>query len=737
MSGSATPTQQPKRKKVRTANRSKLILDLPPECRLSKLPVELLAEILLYTESPRDVLSVARSCKALCYTLLYETNQFIWRYCRMNCKPEPLPEPVPRFTESAYAAFVFDKSDCEVCGQPASLSGSYALELKICRKPECQTALTSAPRPILTSDFLHVSELHRDRPYFSTLPSAESSRCFDANTPKDTSVVAVWPQIEKMRISDLTRAYHEYLDESSTPEKLEAYVQRCEKRTRQNREFMALCVSLYHWRCNFETLARNVKKENEKIGKSLAKRHGIDYWDLISTPSYGEVYRAKNKALEKITDFDYGVRREAINAQLLKIKEQRARRTHEDNYRKARGSVAKHYNRLRFGKQETPLPTLERFRELPIITQLQKNARSDLDLDAELQSPLISSLLNTQLEEWRTKTMDHLGTLVGQPAGWKSASTQVLHPVQRVTARFKCGRCKRLEMSYQEDECFDLAGVCAHQCKPEKKDRVLHWNVEKFTTDEKAINAMTKVVKLCNIHPESSSSISALKGMGCRILCMSCEPLIVMSPESVVGHCHRHDDMEMRLITKEEAEAIMKDRPPVKLAQRLLGNEKRFQAARKLMVFGCRHCAQRKGETGSDEGTANTDTTTVSTIAPTDATNGSTATPTDATGGLTTATTNDNPPPTNGGTKANNTTNSASDPGDNVGGDGEKAGESSESKGEEAITPAMKPRKLSQMFSFDGLRSHLKAKHAVLNIRDEDLHCTRVDEVLKISRLLQ
>jgi len=103
---------QPKKKKGRSSKKNHL--DLPPECQLSKLPVELIAEILLYTESPRDVLAVARSCKALCYTLLNETNQYIWKYCRENCKPEPLPSPVGKFKEPAYAAFVFDESNCEV-----------------------------------------------------------------------------------------------------------------------------------------------------------------------------------------------------------------------------------------------------------------------------------------------------------------------------------------------------------------------------------------------------------------------------------------------------------------------------------------------------------------------------------------------------------------------------------------------------------------------------------------------
>lgn len=78
------------------------------------LPLELLAEILILTESPKHILTVARSCKVLCTTLLDPSSAFIWRTARNICKPEPLPEPFQIFTEASYAAFVFDGGRCEV-----------------------------------------------------------------------------------------------------------------------------------------------------------------------------------------------------------------------------------------------------------------------------------------------------------------------------------------------------------------------------------------------------------------------------------------------------------------------------------------------------------------------------------------------------------------------------------------------------------------------------------------------
>ena len=91
----------------------------PMEAKISpflSLPLELLAEILILTESPKHVLAVARSCKFLCTTLLEPSTTFIWRTTRKICKPEALPEPFSTFTEASYAAFAFDGGRCEVSG---------------------------------------------------------------------------------------------------------------------------------------------------------------------------------------------------------------------------------------------------------------------------------------------------------------------------------------------------------------------------------------------------------------------------------------------------------------------------------------------------------------------------------------------------------------------------------------------------------------------------------------------
>lgn len=91
----------------------KLPQDLAP-CYLDKMPMEILAEILSHTASPRDILSLARCSKFFCATLTHSGSDFIWRRARACCQPQPIPDPTPNYTESAYAALIFDSGVCEV-----------------------------------------------------------------------------------------------------------------------------------------------------------------------------------------------------------------------------------------------------------------------------------------------------------------------------------------------------------------------------------------------------------------------------------------------------------------------------------------------------------------------------------------------------------------------------------------------------------------------------------------------
>jgi hypothetical protein len=88
------------------------VIIAPKPCHLQRMPFELLAMILKNTSSPRDVLAVARCNKYYCATLVESPDSLrIWREVRKNSE---LPKPTPNFTESSYAAFLFDGGECEV-----------------------------------------------------------------------------------------------------------------------------------------------------------------------------------------------------------------------------------------------------------------------------------------------------------------------------------------------------------------------------------------------------------------------------------------------------------------------------------------------------------------------------------------------------------------------------------------------------------------------------------------------
>ena len=97
-----------KREIEREGGRSSLL------SRLELIPLEILAEVLSYVNSPKDVLSVARCSKHLCATLLNPSNVMIWRRARHHCVVSDLPAPLPGWSESAYAAFIFDEGHCYV-----------------------------------------------------------------------------------------------------------------------------------------------------------------------------------------------------------------------------------------------------------------------------------------------------------------------------------------------------------------------------------------------------------------------------------------------------------------------------------------------------------------------------------------------------------------------------------------------------------------------------------------------
>ena len=82
---------------------------------ITRLPFELIAEILLYSTTPADILSLSRTCKHFCVTLVENpVATFIWKRVRAQTKP-PVPGPTKLgFSEPQLANFIYGGGNCVV-----------------------------------------------------------------------------------------------------------------------------------------------------------------------------------------------------------------------------------------------------------------------------------------------------------------------------------------------------------------------------------------------------------------------------------------------------------------------------------------------------------------------------------------------------------------------------------------------------------------------------------------------
>ena len=93
---------------------------------ITRLPFELIAEVLLYSKSPADILSLSRTCKHFCATLVQNpVAAFIWKRVRAQTTP-PVPGPTKLgFSEPQLASFIYGGGNCMV-RSPLRLHSSYA-----------------------------------------------------------------------------------------------------------------------------------------------------------------------------------------------------------------------------------------------------------------------------------------------------------------------------------------------------------------------------------------------------------------------------------------------------------------------------------------------------------------------------------------------------------------------------------------------------------------------------------
>ncbi|KIM86769.1 hypothetical protein PILCRDRAFT_315239 [Piloderma croceum F 1598] len=440
------------------------------------------------------------------------------------------------------------------------------------------------------------------RCFFKWLPSAESDSSMSSNP------TFYWPNVERRyRKAQLTRVQAEY-SQASHAGLLQAYEERHKVEIERLPVLMKWSVELYTWKQERHTCFLEVKKKNDAFAQLLATEEGWTTYDLVNSQTYGALFRNRTNNLEEVKMSEYESIRVIVDAEMTKIIESRKRSSHEEAYRRRRSDVEQHYNRLKsFGKEKV-LPNLAEFRRLPIINVLQSKTSATTGVAGDLQkSQLVAELLQDDLSKWRESARIALTHTLGF-SGWKSASKTKLHPVDRLTARFRCKKCAQNDHKVYEEGCLDFAGACVHVClRPNLKKRTRdRWTADQFEKDEKAIDVISKVLELCGVNAEERESIQKVEALGSRIKCQSCESKITMTFRNLIGHAQRHQNMQLSLVSAEEAGSFSMRHSEFGTCSKMLGPKLQAKKLRDLQNYGCRHC-QHVATGGTSNATTGTE----------------------------------------------------------------------------------------------------------------------------------
>lgn len=646
------------------------------------LPLEVLSEILSHPNTTKDILSVTRTCKFLCDTLLEKSNENIWRKARERALPLPIPDQQGLLSEAAYASFLFDGGPCEACGTVTGLPYvSFALRLRLCPNDHCTTVFVTT-LAIMPTDIAGLQETTR-LVVLSSIPQMESTK---RNGPLAvySRLNSHWPTVTPIcRRTAWTTALNEY--ENMTDRT--SYAESTQAKRDRKKKWMPICVNIYDWLSSVQDAFRQLKKENEAAGKGLATLNGWDFWDMMNCTVYGPYHKHKNRIYEQVGGVEFELMKPKIEVQLLALQERRKRRVAEAAHRKSREEALQHHSRLcsaipAQGKSRKPVPAVSAFLKLPVLDLLQSpgSLPDGASVSKTLKKdPLVTCILENQVAQWTDKARQDFGVMLGYPAEWKSANKSIVHPAERLSARYLCKKCKYFPAKYRDYECLDFAGACAHQCvignKKAKKNGQAKWSASNFKKDDKASAALEQLIAIFG-HDNQKSSAKDVLSRKNYVLCVSCDPPLYVCTAGVAGHSHRHEEMKMQIAITGYDPLVMGAHDVERgLVRKLLGPDRTVKAVQEKINFGCRHCLPTSKWAGTLIGSAGGGY---------------------GFGHLTSTTGND----------------------DTAG--GEQPPPSGAAGEEERNERKEKPPKL---FSFNGVRSHLKAKHKIENIRDEDFFC--------------
>ena len=139
---------------------------------------------------------------------------------------------------------------------------------------------------------------------------------------------------------------------------------------------------------------------------------------------------------------DFDKVKDRVKEEMAENKEREARREREHALQNRLEEVKSTWTGLRAQSDakeppELPIPPIQEFRQLPVVKIYEKPGPSD---SRSLTDSFATSVLAENLDQWRNSARAALAGVLGFP-GWKAMSKKKLHPVDRLTARFRCKRC--------------------------------------------------------------------------------------------------------------------------------------------------------------------------------------------------------------------------------------------------------------------------------------------------------
>lgn len=199
---------------------------------------------------------------------------------------------------------------------------------------------------------------------------------------------------------------------------------------------------------------------------------------------------------------DFNSISEAVRNEIEENNEREAARKKERAQQARVGQVRDTYSVMKTKSPTNPLttvlPTLREFRKLPVV-KIFEAAPSGAGVETRsMRDSFIKSVLDENLAQWREAARTALAGVLGFP-GWKNLSRRKLHPVDRLTARFRCQRCDKVGQGRNvNDGGMDFAAACEHVCLHVSKKRSSseRWSAERFAVDQRVSSRSAPLASL-------------------------------------------------------------------------------------------------------------------------------------------------------------------------------------------------------------------------------------------------